>query len=106
MSKFSRRLASRTAAGVLLAMGVRFHEAPGCAGLGDMFRNSAKLRLVDGVASPKPGKAPPPGVDIIDDGNGVVLDGGVDGASICAFVVPGRAGVGEVARYISKLASS
>ena len=52
MSKLIRRLASRTAAGVLPVTGVRFHEEPNCAcaGLGVMFRNSAKLRLFGVVA--------------------------------------------------------
>jgi hypothetical protein len=72
-----------------------------------MLRNSAKFRLVEGVARPKPVyAAPPPGVDIIDEGNGVCLGGGVEGACIWCFAEPGRAGVGDVARYISKLASS
>jgi hypothetical protein len=36
----------------------------------------------------------------------VALEGGVDGASIWCFDDPGRAGVGDVARYISRFASS
>jgi hypothetical protein len=107
-SKLSRRRASRTAAGVLgpPATGVRFHDAPTCAGLGDMLRNSAKFRFVDGVARPKPVyAAPPPGVDIIEDGSGVCFGGGVEGAGMC-LADPGRAGVGDVARYMSRLASS
>lgn len=91
----------------MLAIGVRFHEPPTCAGLGDMFKNSAKFRFAPGVARPKPGKGPPPpGVDIIDEGSGVCFGGGVEGASIWGFVDPGRAGVGDVARYMSKFASS
>src|SRR5690349_7896816 len=84
VSKLMRRLASRTAAGVLLA-GVRFHEEPNCAcaGLGVMLRNSAKFRLFGVVATKPPYACPlPPGVDSIEDGSGVVLDGGVDGACI------------------------
>jgi hypothetical protein len=56
LSKLRRRRASRAAAGVFAppAMGVRFHDPPTCAGLGVMLRNSAKFRLVDGVARPKP----------------------------------------------------
>lgn len=107
LSKLMRRLASRTAAGVLVATGVRFHDGPTCAGLGDMFRNSAKFKLVDGVARPNPAKGPPPpGVDIIDDGNGVALEGGVEGACIGSFAAPARAGVGDVAKYIRRFASS
>jgi hypothetical protein len=104
-----RRRASRTAAGVLgpPAIGVRFQFPLTCAGLGVMLRNSAKFRLVEGVARPKPVyAAPPPGVDIIEEGNGVCFGGGVEGACIWCLIVPGRAGVGDVARYISRLASS
>jgi hypothetical protein len=84
-SKLRRRRASRTAAGVLgpPAIGVRFQFPLTCAGLGVMLRNSAKFRLVEGVARPKPAyAAPPPGVDIIEDGNGVCFGGGVEGACI------------------------
>lgn len=109
LSKLSRRLASRTAAGVLLVAGVRFQEEPNwaCAGLGVMFRNSAKFRLFGVVAMKPPNCCPlPPGVDIMEDGKGVVFEGGVDGACIGCFTEPARTGVGEVARYISRLASS
>lgn len=106
LSKFSRRRASRAATGVLPATGVRFQDELTWAGLGDMLRKSAKLRLVEGVCKPKPGKAaPPPGVDIIEDGSGVDLGGGVDGASIRGFESPWRAGEGEAARYIRRPAS-
>lgn len=73
-----------------------------------MFRNSAKLRLAEGVLRPKPGKGapPPPGVDIIDDGSGVDLGGGVVGAYTRGLDELGCAGDGEVARYIKRLASS
>lgn len=73
-----------------------------------MFRNSAKLRLADGVAIPKPAKGapPPPGVDIMDDGRGVDFGGGVEGARMRGLAVPACAGEGEVARYIRRLASS
>lgn len=110
LSKFSRRLASRTAEDVLPAVtGVRFQEEPNCAcaGLGVMFRNSAKLRLF-GVVAMRPPNAWPlsPVVDIMDDGRGVVLEGGVEGACIRCLAVPTRTGVGDGARYISKFASS
>jgi len=106
-SKLRRRRASRAAAGVFAATGVRFHDPLTCAGLGLILRNSAKLRLVEGVLRPKPWKgAPPPGVDIIDDGRGVDLDGGVDGARRRGLDEPGRAGDGDVAKYMSRLASS
>lgn len=66
------------------------------AGLGVTLQKSAKLKLLEGVLSAKP-KRPllPPGVCIIDDGRGVVLDGGVDGAIIRALLIP-FAGVGEL----------
>lgn len=102
-----RRLASRTAAGVLLA-GVRFHDEPycACAGLGVMLRNSAKFRLFGVVATKPPYACPlPPGVDIIDEGRGVVFDGGVDGACMGCLKDPTRTGVGDVARYMSRFAS-
>jgi hypothetical protein len=87
---------------------VRFHDPPIWAGLGVIFRNSAKLRFADGVLRPKPGKGapPPPGVDIMEDGRGVDLGGGVDGAGIRVFEDPLRAGEGEVARYMRRFASS
>jgi hypothetical protein len=106
VSKLSRRRASRAAAGVRAAMGVRFHDTLTWAGLGDMLRNSAKFRLADGVLRPKPWNGPPPGVDIMEDGRGVDLGGGVEGASMRGLDDPGRAGEGEVAKYMSKLASS
>lgn len=73
-----------------------------------MFRNSAKLRFAEGVARPNPekGAPPPPGVFIIEDGRGVDLGGGVEGASIRGLEDPGWAGDGEVARYIRRFASS
>jgi hypothetical protein len=42
----------------------------------------------------------------MDDGRGVDLGGGVDGAGMRFLEDPGRAGEGEVARYINKFASS
>ena len=59
-----------------------------------------------GVVVPKPKWLLPPGVDIIDDGNGV-LGGGVDGGpmSRARDLLP-TAGDGEVARNISKSAAS
>jgi hypothetical protein len=88
---------------------VRFQEEPNCAcaGLGVIFKNSAKLRLL-GVVAIKPAYPWPlsPGVDIIDEGNGVVFEGGVEGACIACFTDPARTGVGDVARYISRVASS
>ena len=42
----------------------------------------------------------------MDEGSGVCFMGGVEGACIGGFDAPGRAGVGDVARYISRLASS
>lgn len=62
LSKLSFRLASRAAAGVLPAIGVRFHGP--CAGLGVTLTKSAKLKLVPGVCGPKPSKPAPavPGV--------------------------------------------
>lgn len=108
VSKFSRRRASRAAAGVFPATGVRFHDVPTCAGLGLMFRKSAKLIFAEGVLRPKPGKgaSPPRGVDIIDEGRGVDFIGGVEGASMRDLEEPCRAGDGEVARYMRRFASS
>jgi hypothetical protein len=106
LSKLRRRRASRAAAGVLAPAGVRDQDAPTWAGDGVILRNSAKLRFADGVWRPNPGKGPPPGVDIMDDGNGVAFGGGVDGASMRGFVEPAWAGEGDAARYINKLASS
>lgn len=59
------------------------------------MQKSAKLKLFEGVFSANP-KRPllPPGVCIIEDGKGVVLDGGVDGARTLALLTP-FAGVGE-----------
>jgi hypothetical protein len=104
LSKLSFRRASFVA-GVLAAPGVR-HGA--CAGLGVTLTKSAKLKLVPGVLGPKPRKPAPlvPGV-MCEDGSGVDLAGGVDGAWIAGLTVccP-LAGLGEVARYISKSAPS
>ena len=61
-----------------------------------MFTKSAKLKPTEGVVAPKPSMvdAPPaaaalvpPGVVIIDEGRGVCLGGGVDGATSVAVVV-------------------
>jgi len=70
-----------------------------------MLRNSAKLRFAVGVCRAKPGYGapPPPGVPIIEDGRGVDLGGGVEGASMRGF---DDAGPGDVARYMRRLASS
>lgn len=109
LSKLMRRLASRTAAGVLLVAGVRFQDEPycACAGLGVMFKNSAKFKLFGVVAMNPPYVCPlPPGVDIIDDGRGVVFDGGVEGACIGCLKEPTRTGVGDVARYMRRVVSS
>lgn len=77
LSKLSLRLAP--VAGVLPATGVRV-KAP-CAGLGVTLTKSAKLKLVPGVLGPKPIQFEPfiPGV-MCDDGSGVDLHGGVEGA--------------------------
>lgn len=106
-SKLSRRRASRAASGVFVGPGVRAQAPATCAGLGVMLRKSAKLRLVPGVARPNAGNAAPlpPGVDIIEDGSGVDFVGGVEGG-ITRVRLPGFAGVGELARWISKFASS
>lgn len=108
MSKLMQRLASRTAAGVLLVAGVRFHEPNcACAGLGVMFKNSAKFKLFGVVATRLPYACPlSPCVDIIDDGRGVVFDGGVDGACMGCLREPARTGVGDVARCMRRVASS
>ena len=61
---------------------------------------SEKLKLVFGVVGPKPNKALPlmPGV-ICDDGNGVDLQGGVEGgwvrAGLMVLLLPAE---GELAR--------
>lgn len=108
LSKFSRRRASRAAAGVFAPAGVRVQDPPICAGLGVMFKNSAKLRFADGVLRPKPGNGapPPPGVDIMEDGRGVDLGGGVEGAMMRGLLDAGCAGDGDVAKYMRRLASS
>lgn len=69
-----------------------------------MFKNSLKLRLLDGVPRAKPanGAPPPPGVDIMDEGKG----GGVEGACIRVLTEPARTGVGDVGRRRSGPASS
>lgn len=81
VSKLSFLLASRAAAGVLPAPGVRV-QCP-CAGLGVTLTKSAKLKVVPGVVGAKFMKPAPlvPGV-ICDDGRGVDLLGGVEGARI------------------------
>jgi hypothetical protein len=61
-----------------------------------------------GVLVPKPRKPalPPPGVDIIDDGRGVDLGGGVEGGWMVRGVrlMFGTAGEGEAARNRSRSA--
>lgn len=61
-----------------------------------------------GVVAPKPRKPvpPPPGVDIIDEGSGVLFGGGVEGGfAVRGVRVPfGWAGDGEAARNISRSA--
>ena len=100
-SKLIFLLASLAASGVLdtpasplPTTGVLDH-AP-CAGLGVMFTKSAKLKPTEGVVAPKPSMvdAPPtaavlvpPGVVIIDEGRGVCLGGGVDGATSVVLVL-------------------
>lgn len=69
------------------------------------LQKSAKLKLFDGVFGMKPKRPVPPGVDIIDEGSGVALDGGVDGACTRVLLLA-FAGVGEAARYMSKSAPS
>lgn len=98
LSKFSFRLASRAAAGVRPATGVRDHGA--CAGLGVTLTKSAKLKLVvPGVFGPKARKPAPfmPGV-MCEDGSGVALLGGVEGAWTTILLARPLAGDGEVAR--------
>lgn len=103
-SKLSLLLASRAALGVLAVPGV-LAQLP-CAGLGVTLQKSAKLKFCEGVWNPKPNTPlVPPGVDIMDEGSGVVLEGGVEGAMMRIFAVP-LAGVGEVARYMSRSAPS
>jgi hypothetical protein len=77
LSKLSFRLVP--VAGVLPAAGVRL-KTP-CAGLGVTLTKSAKLKLVPGVLAPNASQFEPfmPGV-MCEDGSGVDLDGGVDGA--------------------------
>lgn len=102
VSKFSFLLASRAAAGVLPATGVR-DQGP-CAGLGVTLTKSAKLKLVPGVFGPKPRKPAPlvPGV-MCDDGRGVDLQGGVEGGGWTTVLAREfLAGDGEVARYMSR----
>jgi hypothetical protein len=64
-----------------------------------------------GVAAPKPMKLdePPPGVLSIDDGSGVFAGGGVDGGFMALPrppFLPGLAGDGDVAKNMSRSASS
>ncbi|KAG9967169.1 hypothetical protein KCU61_g610, partial [Aureobasidium melanogenum] len=82
-SKLSFRCGSRADRGLLLDAQLTW------AGLGVTLQKSAKLKLLEGVLSANP-KRPllPPGVCIIDDGRGVVLDGGVDGAMTRALLRP------------------
>lgn len=96
LSKFNFRRAPPVA-GVLPASGVRLN-AP-CAGLGVTLTKSAKLKLVPGVLGPKPIQFEPfiPGV-MWDEGRGVDLQGGVEGAWTVVFAAPFMAGDGEVAR--------
>lgn len=102
-SKLIFLLAELAVIGVFAILGV-FGQCP-WAGLGVTLQKSAKLKFVDGVLGWKPNSPVPPGVDIMDDGRGVALDGGVDGACILVLVVA-AAGVGEVARYMRRSAPS
>ena len=71
------------------------------------MQKSEKLKFCDGVVKPNPNRPlVPPGVDIIDDGSGVVLDGGVEGGMTRVLLVPKFAGVGDVARNMSRSAPS
>ena len=83
VSKFSLRL---VAVPGVLPPGVRVHCA--CAGLGVTLTKSSNLKLVLGVWGPKMPKALPlvPGV-MCDEGRGVDLQGGVDGAWACAGLI-------------------
>lgn len=104
LSKSSRRLAE--APGVRPATGVRA-QCP-CPGLGVTLTKSAKLK-VPGVFGAKARKPLPvvPGV-IWEEGRGVDLCGGVEGALITVWrrLEALTAGDGEVARYMSKSAPS
>lgn len=101
LSKFSLRLASIAARGVLGNPGVRLPTNAPCAGLGVTFTKSAKLNCWLGVLNP-----PTPGVDIMAEGATCLFEGGVDGANTRADLTPGFAGDGDVARYRSKSAPS
>lgn len=94
LSKLSFRLVLLVA-GVRPTRGVRGKAA--CAGL--KVTKSAKLKLVPGVVEPKPSQFDPfmPGV-ICDEGRGVDLHGGVDGAWTAVLPAPFMAGEGDVAR--------
>ena len=72
-----------------------------------MLRKSAKFKLPPGVWRPSPenGPLPPPGVDIMEDGRGVIFCGGVEGGMTCVLFPP-LAEEGDVAKYMSRLASS
>lgn len=102
-SKLSLRLAELATRGVLDVAGV-FCQCP-CAGLGVTLQKSEKLKLFEGVLGIKPKRPEPPGVDIMEDGRGVCLDGGVDGTCTIVFL-PALAGVGDAARNMSKSAPS
>lgn len=102
VSKLSRLRAELTARGVLAVAGVFGHCA--WAGLGVTLQKSAKLKLLEGVLG-NPKRPVLPGVFMMEDGRGVDLGGGVDGAIICVrFELP--AGVGEVARNMRRSAPS
>jgi hypothetical protein len=104
LSKSSLRRAE--APGVLPATGVRFHGP--CAGLGLQLTKSAKLKFMPGVLGPKPKNPFPPVPGVMwDEGRGVDLHGGVEGAWITVLAPEVRtAGDGEVARYMSRSAPS
>jgi len=98
VSKLSFRLASRAAAGVRPAIGVRV-QGP-CVGLGVTLTKSAKLKFaVPGVLGPNPRKPAPFVLGVMcDDGSGVDLHGGVDGGCTTVLAPPASASEGDVAR--------
>jgi hypothetical protein len=75
------------------------------AGLGVIFKNSAKLSLSEAVLGPKPSNESPPhpGVDIIEKGRGAAFDR-AEGRDTGVSEVP-RVVVGELIRRISRFVS-
>lgn len=103
-SKFKRFLASVLTRGVRMGLpGVRPPQA-GCAGLGVTFTKSAKLNCWFGV--PILANIPPPSVGVMP-GSAACWLGGVEGGNPgCPLPLATRAGVGELARYMSRSAPS